>query len=113
MTEDLSEVAKKLRKNQTGAEKELWSELRREQLKGIKFRRQQPIGGYIVDFVTFELNLVIEVDGGQHHENKEDEVRDEWLEDEGFTVLRFWNNEVLDNIKGVLKEIRGKIDSLE
>ena len=113
MTKDLNKVAKKLRKNQTEAEKELWSELRREQLKGIKFRRQQPIGGYIVDFVTFELNLVIEVDGGQHHENKEDEVRDEWLEDEGFTVLRFWNNEVLDNIKGVLKEIRGKIDSLE
>ena len=113
MTKDLNKVAKKLRKNQTEAEKELWSELRREQLKGIKFRRQQPIGGYIVDFVTFELNLVIEVDGGQHHENKEDEVRDEWLEDEGFTVLRFWNNEVLDNIDGVLKEIRGKIDSLE
>ena len=113
MAKDLNKVAKKLRKNQTEAEKELWSELRREQLKGIKFRRQQPIGGYIVDFVTFELNLVIEVDGGQHHENKEDEVRDEWLEDEGFTVLRFWNNEVLDNIDGVLKEIRGKIDSLE
>jgi len=113
MTKDLNKVAKKLRKNQTEAEKELWSELRREQLKGIKFRRQQPIGGYIVDFVTFELNLVIEVDGGQHHENKEDEDRDEWLEDEGFTVLRFWNNEVLDNIDGVLKEIRGKIDSLE
>jgi len=113
MAKDLNKVAKKLRKNQTEAEKKLWSELRREQLKGIKFRRQQPIGGYIVDFVTFELNLVIEVDGGQHHENKEDEVRDEWLEDEGFTVLRFWNNEVLDNIDGVLKEIRGKIDSLE
>jgi very-short-patch-repair endonuclease len=113
MAEDLSEVARKLRKNQTEAEKKLWSKLRREKLKGVKFRRQQPIGDYIVDFVTFEINLVIEVDGGQHQENEEDELRDEWLKQEGFSVLRFWNNDVLHNTDGVLKKIRGKIENLD
>ncbi len=69
-------------------------------------RRQQPIKDYIVDFVCFEKEIVIEVDGGQHYENKKDKERDEWLRGEGFKVLRFWNNELLENIDGVLEEIR-------
>ena len=78
-------------------------------LDGIKFRRQEPIGDYIVDFVAFEKRLVIEIDGGQHAEEKEkdkDHRRDEWLRSEGFKVLRFWSNEVLLNLEGVLETIR-------
>ena len=77
-------------------------------LEGIKFRRQAPIGAYIVDFVAFESHLVIEVDGGQHAEDEidNDMRRDVWLSSQGFTVLRFWNNEVLQNLEGVLETIR-------
>ena len=77
-------------------------------LEGIKFRRQEPIGDYIVDFVAFEKRLVIEVDGGQHAEEEKDNDirRDEWLGSQGFRVLRFWNNEVLQNLEGVLETIR-------
>ncbi len=74
-------------------------------MEGLKFRRQQPIGSYIVDFVCFSKMLVIEVDGGQHAENEKDKQRDAWLRGEGFKVLRFWNNEVLQNIEGVLETI--------
>ena len=71
-------------------------------MEGIKFRRQQPIGDYIVDFVAFEKRLVIEVDGGQHAEEEKDNDmrRDEWLRSQGFRVLRFWNTEVLQNLEG-------------
>ena len=77
-------------------------------LEGIKFRRQEPIGDYIVDFVAFEKRLVIEVDGGQHAEDEKDSDmrRDAWLRSQGFRVLRFWNNEVLQNLEGVLETIR-------
>ncbi len=76
-------------------------------MEGIKFRRQAPIGAYIVDFVAFESRLVIEVDGGQHAEDGKDNDmrRDAWLSSQGFTVLRFWNNEVLQNLEGVLETI--------
>ncbi len=79
-----------------------------KQVEGVKFRRQEPIGKYIVDFVAFEKRLVIEIDGGQHAEENEkdkDCQRDEWLNSQGFKVLRFWNNEVLQNIEGVLEII--------
>jgi hypothetical protein len=69
---------------------------------GVKFRRQCPIGNYIVDFVSYEARLVVEVDGGQHSESESDKARDGWIESQGFKVLRFWNNEVLGNIEGVL-----------
>ena len=77
-------------------------------MEGIKVRRQQPIGDYIVDFVAFEKRLVIEVDGGQHAEEEKDNDmrRDEWLRSQGFRVLRFWNTEVLQNLEGVLETIR-------
>jgi len=109
MADEKYELAKELRKNQTKAEKLLWSQLRKEQVEGVKFRRQQPIGQYVVDFVTFELDLIIEVDGGQHLDNERDERRDKWLEGEGFTVIRFWNNQVLNDTEAVLREIRSEI----
>jgi len=72
----------------------------------MKFRRQQPIGRYIVDFVCFERKIVVEVDGGQHAEEKDqDAIRDSWLLDQGFTVFRFWNHDVLQNIEGALIKI--------
>jgi very-short-patch-repair endonuclease len=102
LTNKLVNTAKTLRKSQTDAEKLLWRHLRAKQMKGLKFRRQQPIGNYVVDFVFLEKSLVIEVDGGQHADNAKDEERDAWLTSEGFKVLRFWNNEVLTNINGIL-----------
>ena len=106
MTNRLVNTAKTLRKSQTDAEKLLWKHLRAKQMEGLKFRRQQPIGNYVIDFICLEKSLVIEVDGGQHADNKKDEERDAWLKSEGFKVLRFWNNEVLTNMKGVLEVIR-------
>ncbi|HDL20084.1 MAG TPA: endonuclease domain-containing protein [Nitrospirae bacterium] len=91
---------------QTDTERLLWKHLRAKQVEGLKFRRQQPIGNYVVDFICLDKSLVIEVDGGQHAGNKKDEERDVWLKSEGFKVLRFWNNEVLNNMEGVLEVIR-------
>ena len=101
-------LARELRKNMTDAERLLWSKIRNNQL-GVKFRRQQPIDKYIVDFVCFEEKMIIEVDGGQHYENKGDKARDEWFIENGFKVLRFWNNDVLGNIKGVVEVIRKEL----
>ncbi len=84
----------------------LWSKLRARQIEECKFRRQAPIGKYIVDFVCHEKRLIIEVDGGQHAESIEaDQIRDQWLGEQGYKVLRFWNNEILTNIEGVLEVI--------
>ena len=102
-------IAKYLRKNTTDTEKYLWKYLRGNQLEGFKFRRQQPIGKYVMDFVNLERKLIIELDGGQHLENKKDKLRDMWLEEQGYEVLRFWDNEVLNNIAGVLEFIREKL----
>ncbi|MEN8245794.1 MAG: endonuclease domain-containing protein [Thermodesulfobacteriota bacterium] len=103
----LTTHAKSLRHNATQAERTLWRHLRAKQMDGIKFRRQQPIENYIVDLVSFEKRLVIELDGGQHAQHKEKDIqRDRFLVENGFKVLRFWNNEVLSNIDGVLETIR-------
>jgi very-short-patch-repair endonuclease len=100
-------TAKALRTNFTDTERLLWKYLRAKQMQGCKFRRQEPIGSYIVDFVCQEKRIVIEVDGGQHStENKRDNKRDKWLKGQGYKVLRFWNNEVLANTEGVLEVIR-------
>jgi len=100
-------IAKTLRKNNTDVERLLWKYLKARQLEGIKFRRQQPVGRYIVEFVSFEKKIVIEIDGSQHSAGKDrDEERDNWLGVQGFKVLRFWNNEILQNIEGVLEVIR-------
>ena len=100
-----SQNAAKLRNRMTDAEKLLWYFLQRENL-GCKFRRQVPLGRYIVDFATLEKSLVIEVDGGQHADSAQDKLRDADLRSEGFTVLRFWNHDVLSNSDGVLWRIR-------
>ena len=102
-------IARRLRVNQTDAETVLWNRLRNRQIGGYKFVRQQPIIGYICDFVCREKSLVIEVDGGQHNESVEDAVRDRRLADEGYKVLRFWNNDVLGNIEGVLSTIQSEL----
>ncbi len=99
-----------LRKNSADVEKRLWQKIRSRQLEGFKFRRQQPIGNFIVDFVNLENRIIIELDGGQHALEKEkDAKRDKWLQGEGFEVMRFWDNEVVENIDGVLEVIRKKL----
>ena len=101
------EKAKYLRTNQTDAEQRLWYYLRAHRFMGLKFKRQKPIGCYIVDFVCMERCLVIELDGGQHAESVlEDQRRDVWLRGQGYTVLRFWNNDVMQQLEGVLEQIR-------
>ncbi len=105
MTHALIQNARALRANMTDAERVIWRYLRAEQM-GVKFRRQAPMGRYIVDFVCFSHRLVIEVDGGQHADSASDRVRDAFLVAEGFKVLRFWNNEVLQQLDGVLEVVR-------
>lgn len=90
----------------TDAENRLWRQLRGKQIAGFKFRRQHPFGDYILDFVCLEAELVVEVDGGQHMQTTaEDAERDRRLEATGFRVLRFWNNQVLNEMEGVLETI--------
>ncbi len=104
---NLTEKARSLRQNQTSAEALLWSRLRSRQLEGMKFRRQYRIGSHIVDFACIELNLAIELDGGQHSEaTVEDTERSRILQLNGWRVLRFWNNEVFTNLEGVIETIR-------
>lgn len=100
-------LAKRLRRNQTPWEYKLWWQgLRSHRFKGLKFKRQVPVGKYIVDFCCKAKDLVIELDGGQHSETvNEDFERDLFLESEGYTVLRFWNNEIDSNFEGVLLKI--------
>jgi very-short-patch-repair endonuclease len=93
----------------TDAERRLWYLLRAHRLDGIKFKRQAPIGRYIVDFVCFERRVIIEVDGGQHADADADQRRTQWLESQGFRVLRFWNNEVLGNTSAVIQIIADAI----
>jgi very-short-patch-repair endonuclease len=110
MAANLAQLSRNLRKQATNAEKLLWARLRGRQVNGFKFRRQQPIGPYIVDFVNFEKRLVVELDGGQHAINKEkDERRDAWLQEEGYEVLRLWDNEVFENLEGTLEAIIEKL----
>ena len=98
--------AKELRKNSTNAERALWRQLRAHRFAGYKFRRQQPLGQYIVDFVCFEKHLIIELDGGQHAEQVVyDAERSAWLRSQGFRVLRFWNHEVLTDVEAVTEVI--------
>ena len=100
-------IARELRKDMTDAEKRLWQHVRFRQLRRYKFRRQCPIGRYVVDFVCFERRLVIELDGSQHADGQlsYDLDRTRWLGNQGFRVLRFWNNDVLENTESVVEEI--------
>ena len=100
--------ARDLRLHSTDAERRLWRYLRNRQVRGLRFRRQHPIGPYFADFVCLEHHLIIELDGGQHDQavkRDHDQARSEWLARQGFHVLRFWNNDVLQNTAGVLQEI--------
>ena len=98
--------SRRLRRDATDAERRLWQALRSRQVGDAKFRRQRPVGPYIVDFVCLEHRLVVELDGGQHARNGEsDRRRDAWLARQGYRMLRFWNNDVLDNTEGVLTRI--------
>jgi very-short-patch-repair endonuclease len=97
--------AKRLRRDMTDAERKLWSVLRNAQLKGAKFRRQQPIGPFIADFVCQEHRLILEADGGQHANSDADARRTGFLRSKGYRVLRFWNTDILGNIDGVTAAI--------
>ena len=99
------ERARELRRRMTDAEVILWQRLRNERL-GVKFRRQEPAGPFVVDFLCRSENLVVEVDGSQHANSARDEQRDLYLACEGFRVLRFWNTEVIGNAEGVIEVIR-------
>lgn len=102
----LKQRSRDLRKNLTDAEQKLWQKLRNKQIKDHKFRRQFVLGNYIVDFICLDKRLIIEVDGGQHMENVDyDSQRDEWLKSQSFKILRFWNNQVLNEIDSVLEVI--------
>jgi len=102
----LTNKAKSLRRNQTDVEHLLWQKLRNRQLLNFKFRRQFPIDPFIVDFTCLELKLIIELDGSQHFEQAQyDNERSFYLAQRGFKVIRSWNNDVINNIEGVLEKI--------
>jgi len=105
MTTKLTKFARELREHSTDAERLFWSRVRAHRLLGHKFKRQQPIGSYIMDFVCVEARLVVELDGGQHAASKRDQIRDAQLTEKGHRVLRFWNNDVLMNIDGVVETV--------
>ena len=100
------QLQRRLRRNMTEAEKKLWKALRARQVEGLKFRRQHPYHDYILDFVCLELKIVIEIDGGQHQEQRiEDRTRTSVLTGAGFAVLRFWNHDVLQKTDAVLEQV--------
>jgi very-short-patch-repair endonuclease len=109
-----NENARHLRRAATDAERRLWSALRDRRLEGYRFRRQYPIGRFIVDFACTQHRLIVEADGGQHADSEPDRRRTANLEQEGWRVLRFWNNDILSNTNGVvekiLRELRGESD---
>jgi very-short-patch-repair endonuclease len=101
-----SDFARQLRRDLTDAERCLWKHLRAHRFANEKFRRQEPIGPYIVDFVSHRSRLVVELDGGQHAvEVEHDRERTRWLESRGYRVVRFWNNQVLTETEPVLEAI--------
>ena len=100
-----------MRRIATDAERKLWFLLRDRRLDGIKFRRQVPLGPYILDFVCFERGLVVEVDGGQHAQSKSDVTRDAYLRAEGFRTVRYWNTDVLKNPDGVLTDLLAQLEA--
>jgi very-short-patch-repair endonuclease len=104
-TDETLKRAKALRRNMTDAERLLWKHLRSRQLAGAKFRKQQPIGPFVADFVCQEKRLIVEADGGQHADSETDVRRTRFLESKSYRVIRFWNNDILENIEGVLTEI--------
>jgi very-short-patch-repair endonuclease len=99
-----------LRQNMTEAERRVWQILRSHRMKGYKFRRQVPIGRYIADFVCHGARLIVEIDGGQHDRSSPREAeRSGFLQNEGYRIVRFWNNEVLANLDGVHETIADEL----
>jgi very-short-patch-repair endonuclease len=105
------DFAKSLRQRMTDAEHLLWRHLRAHRLNGHKFRRQQPLGPYVVDFVHFGARVIVEADGGQHADSPRDAMRDAWLRQQGFTVLRFWNDDILLRTGSVLEVIWSALEA--
>ena len=104
--------ARRLRSDMTDVERKLWNAMRGKQLEGCRFRRQHPIGAYVADFACVERMLVIELDGGQHQDQEAyDEDRSRYLNQQGWQIVRFWNNEVLENLDGVLEVIVKELQS--
>lgn len=108
----LTKTARHLRRNMTEAEKKLWSRIRSKQIENSKFVRQFPIGGAIGDFACRSAKLIIELDGGQHADSANDESRTRMIEAHGYTVIRFWNNEIFDNLEGVLESIAKELRNI-
>ena len=105
----INQNARELRKNMTSQERKLWNIIRNRQFYGYRFRRQFPVGNYIADFVCREKKIIIEIDGGQHNQvvhKQYDIERTEYLASEGYQVIRFWNNEIENNILGVYKKLQ-------
>lgn len=105
-------LARNLRKNMTPQERKLWSKIRNKQFHGLAFRRQYPMGEYIVDFICREIKLIIEIDGGQHNFNENieyDTKRTQFLNSLGYEVIRFWDNDINNNIEGVMQYLEAKI----
>ena len=114
MFRSLIKQSRSLRKNQTPHEKKLWRHLRSRQLQQVKFRRQHTIGSYIVDFCCPDKKVVIELDGGGHAEpsqQQKDKSRDQFLIQEGWKIIRFWNSDIDENFEGVLEKIYQVVDS--
>ena len=108
--EVLRQRAKQMRSEPTPAEHRLWQILRAKRLAGYKFKRQLPIDSYIVDFACPARRLIIEADGGQHSATARDRHRDEYLQAQGFRILRFWNNDIFENEEGVLTSILNALE---
>lgn len=106
---NLGKISKTLRSNQTPWEAKLWNYLRGNRLAGFKFKRQVPIGQFVVDFCCHEKRLIIELDGGHHNkgaESQADKLRQRYLESVGYKVLRFWNNDIDENMEGIYQVIK-------
>lgn len=108
LPEETLECARALRRKQTDPEKMFWSRVRNHQILDLKFRRQFPIPPYVVDFFCNEKKMIVELDGGQHTPEKDD-TRTAFLKEQGYTVLRYWNHEVLENIEGVIEDLANHI----
>jgi very-short-patch-repair endonuclease len=108
VTASIRRAAKKLRANTTPHERTLWRALKELPMSGTHFRRQAPIGPYVVDFFCPAAHLIIELDGGHHNEDetaRKDQARQLWLEREGYRVIRFWNSDINSNLEGILEQI--------
>jgi adenine-specific DNA-methyltransferase len=116
LSNEQSRFARHLRQQSTDAEARLWYHLRGRRLRGFRFRRQHPIGPYFADFVCLERCLIVELDGGQHNTENglvHDAIRSDFLDARGFEVLRFWNNDVLQNTRGVLEVIARRLKAAQ